>query len=249
MTRVLDIDLDFFVDGTAHWREVGDARLDATDFPAWSVEDAIRFLKERCGLADRLPGWAVEQHAEVFDRWHAGIERGILEPPFSVTHVDAHADLGLGDYAYKYVMTELLFESVEDRTNPRRGDGGLADGNWLMFAIACQWVSDLTYVFKGEGDGRPGDLMEPVMGDRNLDSDHIQLVAYTEEDWGDYWSARPPRPQHVEPPVLFSWVPWARFKAAEPYDYICLTRSPEFTPAEADPIYDVIRDRFVEVLP
>jgi hypothetical protein len=36
------------------------------------------------------------------------IEQKIIKVPFELVHIDAHADLGLGDYSYKYIMIELL---------------------------------------------------------------------------------------------------------------------------------------------
>ena len=61
---------------------------------------------------------------------------GLLTPPFHVTHVDAHADLGLGDAGYVYLLTELLLEDPRDRWWPRTGTTGLNDANHLAFAIA-----------------------------------------------------------------------------------------------------------------
>lgn len=246
--RILDIDLDFFLERVAHYRAAGGARLDPDEYPPWSVDDVIAFLEERCGLTGTLPGWAVEQHAEIFDCWREAIERGDLRPPLSVTHVDAHADLGLGESSYIYVLTKLLFKPIEKRTHPARGQGGLTDGSWLMFAIACQWVSDLTYVFNGR-DGRPVDLMQPVMENFDTNAKNIQLAGITKEDMRGYTPSRVPRFTHLEPKVPFTWIEWRAFKDDDPYDFICLTRSPEFTPAEADPIYDAIRERFVAELP
>jgi hypothetical protein len=39
---------------------------------------------------------------------------------------------------------------------------------------------------------------------------------------------------------------WREFEATEPFDVICLARSPDYTPAELDPLFDVIRERFVD---
>jgi UPF0489 domain len=111
--RVLDVDLDFFVDGVADLRAPDAGRLDSSEFPPWSLEGSLRFLEEQCKLTRKLPGVAVEYHADVFAHWRALIDRGVLEPPFSVTHVDAHADLGLGDAGYEYLLTQLLFKPVE----------------------------------------------------------------------------------------------------------------------------------------
>lgn len=114
MTRILDVDLDFFLHGVAHWRQAGSGRLDAADYPPWTREDALAFLEERCNLRTPLPGIVVENHGELFERWGRAIDDGRLALPVSVTHVDAHSDLGLGDATYITLLTELLFLPVED---------------------------------------------------------------------------------------------------------------------------------------
>lgn len=85
--RVLDLDLDFFVHGTEYWMPKG-TRLDSEYYPPWSLEDTMRFLEGRCRLAEKLPGFVVEDHGEVFRLWREGIRRGDLTLPLSVTHVD-----------------------------------------------------------------------------------------------------------------------------------------------------------------
>jgi hypothetical protein len=152
--RVLDIDLDFFVEDVANWRSYDADRLDSEEFPPWNKDLALQFLRDRCGLTQRLPGIVVERHAELFWLWDAAIRDDVLEPPLSVTHVDAHADLGLGDAGYVHLMSDLLFRPPESRRWPKMGDDGLGDGNWLSYAIACRWVGDLTYVFNRRGPDR-----------------------------------------------------------------------------------------------
>ena len=100
MQRVLDLDLDFFVDGIETNRARGDGRLDPDEYPAWSLADTLDFLRARCGLTGRLPGYVVQYHGELFTRWRDAIDAGLLQAPFHVTHVDAHADLGIGDAGY-----------------------------------------------------------------------------------------------------------------------------------------------------
>jgi hypothetical protein len=39
------------------------------------------------------------------------------------------------------------------------------------------------------------------------------------------------------PPVPFDWLLWHDYEATEPFDLICLARSPSFTPSEADAVY------------
>lgn len=86
------------------------------------------------------------------------------------------------------------------------------------------------------------------MKDFDFDSDHLQLCAVTHDDLqSDLFGARREMPvQHRDPAVPFAWSGWPRFKAPEPFDFICLTRSPAYTPAASDAIYDEIRGRFID---
>jgi hypothetical protein len=244
MQRILDLDLDFFLDGVATWRGREDDRLDATDFPPWSVEQALSFLRDRCGLDRRLPGFAVEHHGELFSLWRDAIDAGRLIPPFHVTHVDAHADIGLGDYGYMHLMTSLLFEEPDNRRHPTEGEGGLEDGNYLSFAIACRWLSELVYVYNTGGD----DLLVYHMEGFDPRAQHIQLAAIRsrEELRDNLLTPTKLTIDHFEPRVPFKSMRWDAFQADQPFDFVCLARSPPFTPPESDVIYDEICRRFID---
>ena len=192
--RVLDLDLDFFLCGTAHYVDSADQPPDADENPPWLFDIAITFLAERCLLKRRRPGFVVEHHNELFYRWGEAFEAGQMSKPLEVVHVDAHADLGLGDSSYIYLMRELAFEPIETRYEILRGrrpdsrsemldlgNYALTDGNWLMFALACGWLSNLTYVTNScaeASDGaRPGDLMYVLMQDFDLQAEDLQLSA------------------------------------------------------------------------
>jgi hypothetical protein len=113
--RVLDLDLDFFLSGTAHYVDSAGERPSAEEYPPWPLDLAIAFLTQRCQLDARRPGFVVEHHNELFYRWGEAIEAGQMTKQLEVVHVDAHADLGLGDASYAYLMGELAFEPIEDR--------------------------------------------------------------------------------------------------------------------------------------
>lgn len=245
MTRILDLDLDFFLEEAAHWRDAGSGRLDPEDYPPWSRDDALAFLRDRCKLTDPLPGFVVENHGELFPLWSAAIDAGQLTPPLSVTHVDAHADLGLGDATYFFLLTELLFLPVEDRVDPAAGE--VNDGNWLAFAVACRWLSDLTYVRNGaDGERRPGDLFPYYMENFDLDASNLELNAMTREQLERRLHDQEYTIASVEPKVPLRHMSWGEFTASEPFDVICLARSPDYTPAELDPLFDEIREQFVD---
>lgn len=243
MFRVLDLDLDFFVDGVAHWRGREHDRLDADQYPPWSVDETMAFLEDRCGLAGKLPGVVVEHHGDLFFEWRRAIQSGHFPLPFSVTHVDAHADLGAGDIGYKYLMTDLLFRDVADRTNPEAGTYGLGDGNFLAFAIACRWLSELTYVYN-RGGGR--DLLYYHMEDYEFDAAHVELKAVRAEEFKRAIGGRKPEVAHREPLVPFTQTRWDTFDAPYPFDGICLARSPAFTPSASDALFEEIRHRFID---
>lgn len=50
----------------------------------------------------------------------------------------------------------------------------------------------------------------------------------------------------LEPEIPFRYVHWEKWTAKEPFDIVCLTRSPLYTPEESDFLYDEIRTRFID---
>lgn len=256
MQRVLDLDLDAFVYGSEHWRGRDDPRLDAHAHPPWDLPKVLSFLESNCGLSGPLPGFAVEHHGELFFRWRDAIEGEFLVPPFHVTHVDAHADLGMGDSGSIYLLTELLCQRPDARDDPKVGDDGLGDGNYLAFAIANRWVSQVIYVLGGryedfdddiDHERQPGDLLPSLFESFDPWTRTIRLPTLEARHLRDnLLSIDRLTPLALEPPVRFDWMRWQRFQATEPFDVICLARSPSVPPNAADAIYDEIRSRFVD---
>jgi hypothetical protein len=256
MQRILDLDLDAFVYGTAHFRDSDSPRLDAEEFPAWELSELTAFLETKCLLDGPRPGFAVEHHGELFFRWRDAIDASVLVPPFHVTHIDAHADLGLGDAGYVHLLTELLAAPVDQRRDPRVGDAGLGDGNYLAFAIANQWISALDYVIGGRhGDlnddtthtGRPGDLLVYLFENFDLNSRTMRLPLLEPQNLREnLLSTDQLRPLALEPPVAFGWEVIQQYHATAPFDLVCVARSPGFTPDTADVLYDAIRETFID---
>jgi hypothetical protein len=243
MQRVLDIDLDFFVSPVVYWPE-SDARPEPDEYEVWATDDALTFLRDQCGLTGRRPGMVTRNHGEVFPLWRDAIADGSLTAPFHVTHIDAHADLGLGDSGYLYLLTELLLLDPEDRQHPRTGTSGLNDGNHLAFAIACRWIADLVYVY-GRGGG--SDELTLVMEGFDRQASHVQLSTLTPQQIERYLHRQEtPVPSHLEPRVPYRSTRWDKFSAEGPFDFVCLTRSPPYTPVTADPLFDVIRETFLD---
>ena len=245
MHRVLDIDLDFFVQPVVFMVASDGPRLPEDEYSSWSVDEAEQFLRGPCGLTGKLPGWVIEHHDEAFARWRDAVGAGMLDPPFHVTHIDAHADLGNGDTGYKHLITEVMHRPVEERSAPEVVEPALSCGNWLSFAVACQWVSDLDYVFCPGGGS---DILGFYMSD---DSTGLQLRAATGEQLSrERHSYGEERLQGEPDPVVpLRQIRAEDFSADGSYDAIVLCRSPGFTPASADAIFNLIRQDFAEEIP
>lgn len=245
MTRVLDVDLDFFVQPVAHWVSDEGARLPEADYETISVDNALAYLRGPCRLAGRLPGWVIEHHDEAFERWRSGIESALLKPPFHVTHLDAHADLGLGDSGYLHILTHVMRLPVGERSSPENLVPELNFSNWLAFAVASRWVGELVYVFPPGGGGDLFPLYTTANGN------DLQLMPWTRAqiDQRLHGGFRETPVEGVAEPV----VPVRQIRAEEftgdgEYDAIVLCRSPGYTPASADKLFDAILDEFIDVL-
>ena len=103
----------------------------------------------QCSLntAKQIPGHEIVEHQDAFFTWRRWLDCGVLVVPFDVIHIDAHADLGLGEGGWIYLLSELLALPPAKRSTPRVGTGALNSANYLAFAIANRWIRKLTYVF------------------------------------------------------------------------------------------------------
>jgi hypothetical protein len=243
--RVLDLDLDFFVKDVVYLPDQT-TRPDPEWYSAWSDEEALGFLRGRCGLQEPLPGFVTENHGDLFYEWRTAIAAGLLVPPFHVTHVDAHADLGLGDAGYLYLLNELLLVSPEERTDPPRDNLGLTDGNHLAYAVACRWIAELDYVYCPGGGS---DELHLVMQNHDRDADFIQLSPMTAEEHRElHLPADPVVLEEPEPPVPYRSFPAEDYTADGRFDFVCLTRSPPYTPETADRLFELICDEFIDAI-
>lgn len=244
--RVLDLDLDFFLSSVSR-RET--PRAENQDLVPWSGTRVRHFLGRNCGLSQqrRLPGSVLTTHDELFYRWRAMYDHGVLKGPLDVVHVDAHADLGGGiDGSCVQLMGELLHRPVSERADPRTGGGlcgdGLNEANFLLFAIACRWIASLTYVYHIERHRDPTSSEVNVMyfRDNACASGALQLKAIAKEEIDGIKDPRNVTPLHVEPPVPYRAIHPDQFHWSVSFDYIFLTRSPEYTPCRADRLVPLI---------
>ena len=239
--RILDLDLDFFISDIAYLISDDGSRLDDNYYKPWNEKETRAFLEERCALSKSSPikGRVIKHHDEAFFFWRELINQGCLETPFEVVHVDAHADLGLGDASWAYILGDLLRLPPGERVNPKTvGIDGLGFGNYLAFSIACRWISHLTFVLHPEWDN---DLPFSLLKDFDDSNGAIQLKLFDKKDI-DVDKTRKASPLSVEPEVPLKLQEHKEYITRDPFDYIVLCQSPGYTPSSADKLLRVIEE-------
>ena len=247
--NVLDLDLDFFLDPRPD-QPAKDGRLSPTDYQPWPAARVEDFLTEQCKLRkDRpLPGDVLTQHDEVFERWTSLISSGRLPIPFSLTHVDSHADMGMGvgDISPQYIMGELLHHNPSERVNLKRGaPDGLHEGNFVSFAVARRWISSIVYVHHPQllpQNCGLHDIPNCLFRNNDPNCGFIQQKRLPSDCQHSVQRLTEYTPLALEPEVPIQIVQAASFDAAEPFAYIFVAQSPRYTPATSDPIVDIIRE-------
>jgi len=276
MQRVLDLDLDFFVQGVVHCPP-SDERADPTEYKVALGVDTIlsmvsdeeiaavdgyiddldgvalgmRYARERLGLDGPIRGAPVEHHDEVFALWERLIDAGELRPPFHLTHVDAHGDFGKGQLSHRKVLTDVM--ALDQDARPARSHQLLDPGDYLLHAVACGWVGAIDYVYppaggddidrwyweglttpRIEGRGRSGTVRLARFDERTLS--RVLNGAVVPVDYGN------------EPRVPMAQIPQETYSSADPFDFLFLAKSPQFTPEAADALYEQIRTEFIREL-
>lgn len=245
--RFLDIDLDFFLSDIAHHPDTGH-RLPAAHYRPWGVRQVREFLEARCHLRrdHKVPGRFVRDHDAAFDYWHA--LSATSDKPFAleVAHVDAHADLGLGDASWMHLMTDVLYRPVADRVHAERGSRRLSLASYLAYAAACRWLSSVEYVHP---TGQARDLA--WLHFRNFDpaSGYLELKAYAKSEIdacglvADLKACMKKRtPTAIEPRIPFAVRDGRTWVAGGRFDRALLCQSPEFTPRASDALIGVFSE-------
>lgn len=243
--NVLDIDIDVFVDPLP-WR--ADKRLPAAQFQVWSTDRVRDFVQVRCGLraGSKVRGQLVKYHHELFDVWKSLISAGMLTIPFHLTHVDSHADMGMGDTSCNFIMGELMHKPLAHRCNPpRNGSGGLLEGNFLSFAIANNWLSSIEYVHHPdlfENNGGLHDIPNCMFENYDPRSGVIQLKKLPRNEClTGSKRMTSMTPIELGRPVPISFACRDTYSANRAFDFAFAARSPNYTPSKADELAPVVQ--------
>lgn len=248
---ILDIDLDFFQDGRfMYLTDDEDKRLSAEQALPWREERVITFLEKNCSLSkkQKTKGKVFTHHHEAFFELRDLIKRCGLKTPFELNHIDAHADLGMGDASWAYIMGELLNKSLSERSEPKQGGlDGLGFTNYLSFVIANRWVEKLNFIINEQWhDDIPRDfIVEDDIPSQMLFGSYdftVQLKKYTGTQITGLISRQKCEPIGYEPKLSFNIVPYNRFKLKASCDFLFLAKSPGYTSKKTDAFIDIISE-------
>lgn len=218
---VLDLDLDFFLDNVCPLAERGQ-RPDANQATPWPEEQVRSFLENNCGLRrDKpVPGALFETHDQALFHWQA------LEKPLSVTHVDAHSDLGIGKPGPAFVLESVITRPVEARAEIAEyyAQRKLDEANYLLFALALRWIAELENVRNPASQpDMPSFCQEGFL---QLESSVGRLI---------------PALNRHEPKIPYSvYANWRTFRAKGPYSFASLAISPRYAPQTADALIPIL---------
>ena len=241
MQRVLDIDLDFFLDRILYADDEPRGRPSDQDYQVDSTRVVLDYLRNHCGLTEPLPGAACKHHCEVWFHWRRMLKSGELRAPFEVIHVDAHADMGLGNNSCLYIAEELLAQPVAKRRPPTgRENWHVSDCNFIAYALACRWIGKLTYVTHPNWQD---DIQWLHMKDFSTTSGSVQMKRFEPgftERLNDYLDVKR-LPFEAEPDIPLTVVSRPDFQADMPPDFVFISQSPNYTPRTADVLFERIK--------
>lgn len=241
--RILDIDLDFFLDRIHLWPNDTETRLpEGGDggFTAWDKIKVIDFLYYNCGLKEnKIPGKVVEKHHEALLLWEDLIKKGLLDSPFEVVHIDAHADLGMGDSSYKYLMENLMHLPLNQRQSYDKQK--LNEGNYLLFAAALGMLSKLVYVRHPEWKN---DFHPMHMENFSLTSENIVMKA-TKRLNACNLTKENIDVVNMDAPIPFIRTGYKEYNDKGDFNFMVLSISPQYTPKSSDDLIPVI-ERYID---
>lgn len=245
--RVLDLDMDYFLDHPEFGIDLKEQkRVDNPECisSVWSKERVSLFLENNLGLSKnkKCKGRIIKGHDEALYFWEELIDKNLLKPPFSVVHVDSHGDMGVGTTGKDFVRNTVIMwpdEVKRPKYCKNFGNEGEIDiANYLLFALAFGWVSDLTYCAnpKAVKVDIPEAFFEdgiPAPGDKKMFKSDIMLRSKGYET-------------ELEIPFTMI-VTYDEVNYVGDFDFVSLAQSPNYTPENADFIMDIFREYIEEV--
>ncbi len=247
---VLDLDMDYFLDYPVSDRNHDkEDRVEDEDCvkSVWTEDRVRSFLEKNLGLSKlkRVPGRIVKGHDEALFFWEELIKYDKLQTPFSVVHVDSHADLGYCGLGKLYVLDELITLPTDLRARTCHDEFELSGqfrkidiGDYLLFAIAYGWILDLTYCGNPNWDSGdiPKEILLKELPGHKLTDPFKTNIKLRPRDVEECTKVDEP----LVPLVIYPKVEQVHYNGK--FDFVLLAQSPNYTPVEADYIMDVFRE-------
>ena len=266
--KILDLDMDYFMDYIAHTPDsVCERLLEDDDNNVWTESQVRYFFENHLGLSkdSKIRGRIVSGHNESLFFWRELIAAGELLTPFEVVHVDSHSDLGLGYSSWTYILNNLLSYPVEERPLHNKYEdcyGRIKEegiGDYLLFAIAYRWISKITYCANPNEKIHDfpfyiiKDFKENRIEHDGYIKNTIQLLFNPNKDFPKYGDDEHVKREYVvtsqkEPEVPLLIIPTIEaVKYTGDFDYAVMAQSPNYTPASADFIIDIFKEYIIEM--
>lgn len=265
--KILDLDMDYFMEEIVHTSDSVVERLSEEDYSGcvWTETRVRSFLENNLGLTKekRKKGRIVVGHNESLHFWKELIDSGELTIPYEVVHIDSHADLGLGYESIDYIMKVLLSYPVDKRPIYNKYvdfKGTIREesiGDYLLFAIAYRWISKLTYCANPNGDKNDylwvtlKNFQEHYIWDQPVEN-IIQLLFNRNTDLPKFKDSIEIKEKFIkksqkEPEIPLLIIPTTEdVKYYGDFDFVVLAQSPNYTPKSADFIINVFKEYIVE---
>lgn len=232
---VLDIDMDYFLDEIPYNNFTED-RLSSNDYKIWRKEEFVYFIENALGLNknSKIRGRIITHHHEAFYYWRDAIKSKIISYPFKLIHIDAHADLSyLPDGSWKYITEKYLKKNYNERIFPEllNDFGKCANfdcGNYLLYALACGWLSEMDYVIHPKLE----ELDFPPHLAKFLELNKFVLTIGNKNNGC--------------PQLNINIVRKDVLNIAKNIDLIIVSRSPQYTPKETDELVEII-SQYIEL--
>lgn len=250
--KVLDIDLDFFLDRVT-FPISNENRYPDEKCEVWSKEKVVEYLEKTLKLCKnkKIKGRIITNHNESLNFWKEQIINGKLTVPFQIIHIDSHSDL---DYIDRSIDDELdssgymqLLElpKVEDRyhciyelRNMELYDKWVNEGNYLIFAIAFEWVSKIVYCTNTTELYDNADYPEQFIfkNSKEINNKYSKVLFLANSNNKEKYLVNYDIITKIQEDECFG-----------NYDFITFSISPKYTPRKSDFIIDIIKEYIDEI--
>lgn len=271
--NIIDLDMDFFLEDIS--TEVISPQERITDDDESLAPKGrnyiVDFLENKLGLSKerKIQGKIVEHHQEALNYWHDLVLGNELWVPFNLVHVDAHSDLMYRPSNCQQIFNLLGFEVDSRYDYMIKNDIRPKCGDYLIFAIVFRWLNSLTYVVHPKGNGSDffPFLLEYKPPKKKESGYNYFKVLFHENESGDGFIQLPYNPKDdylklvnwetqkeyidastLEPKVAFEVTnKYDEINHKGDFDFLVFSKSPNYTPASADFIIDIISEYIVSI--